>query len=228
MGTVEQQPATYDQLYMSGGYDAIYHLPYWRSQYYPLFKSILSQLKRLNASSVLDVGCGNGAFGHMCLDKARFDYRGFDFSPVAISMAIQCTSRPDLFKVGDATKPSSYGDSFDAVVCSEVLEHLTNDLDVVGAWPRGTKCVCSVPNFDSRYHERYFKSCEDVRLRYGEVIDIDRVLEVPVPALSDLAIRQVLKSIRRSFPNPRKMLASIGFSRLVSTRKWFVFTGAKR
>jgi predicted TPR repeat methyltransferase len=87
MTDVEQSPETYNEMYREGGYAGIFNLPYKASPYYPLFKYVLKELRRSNVQSVLEVGCGAGAFAHLLHEKTDIKYRGFDFSDVAVEQA---------------------------------------------------------------------------------------------------------------------------------------------
>ena len=115
---------TYDNLFKDGGYGGGFDLPYRHSCYYPLFKRILSGIVKQRAHKVLEVGCGTGAFAHMLLAKSTLEYRGFDFSKVAVEKAGARTGKPELFYVADATVAESYIGSYDTIVCTEVLEHV--------------------------------------------------------------------------------------------------------
>ena len=201
---ISENPDTYDKLFASGGYKNIYSLPYWRSPYYLLFRPILKELSSRNVKSVLEVGCGNGALAHMILEKTKIQYKGFDFSPLAVRGAIDRTGYPEAFYVADATEPSSYTKDYDCIICVEVLEHIETDIEVMRYWRKGCKCICSVPNFDSRTHVRYFQNEEQIRERYGqllEITDIIRIKSSPVPKLSwQTYLRQMAKSIYRLRP----------------------------
>lgn len=98
----------YDAIYDQGGSGGIYHLPYDRSGYFPLFKQVLRTLNQRGSRGVLEVGCGNGAFAHMFIDRAPgLVYEGFDFSPVAVQHAVARTGKPKRFFVGDAREAAT-------------------------------------------------------------------------------------------------------------------------
>jgi SAM-dependent methyltransferase len=227
MDRPSQIPATYDAMYRTGGHDGVYELPYRHSRYYPLFRQVLAELQRRQARSVLEVGCGVGAFASMLFDKRDIDYWGFDFSPVAVAKAIERTRRSDAFAVGDATDPGSYSRAYSTIVCTEVLEHIEADRRAVETWAPGTYCICSVPNFDSSTHVRYFVSEAQVRERYGDLIDIRSIRRINLPALTDLSWQSYARAIRWNRYRPRRLLDILGWSRF-EEGGWFLFSGTRR
>ncbi len=85
----------------------------------------MDMLKNMNPQSILDIGCGEGFLTqivHGILPEVPIV--GIDLSEDAIKAARQRC--PDLkFQVGDIGKVPFETDSFDLVICSEVLEHVT-------------------------------------------------------------------------------------------------------
>ena len=92
-----------------------------------LRRIIKSMIRPLNFTSVLDVGCGQGSF----LQELQAEFpdiipHGIDISSTAINLA--CRRVPDgHFRVLDVTD-ASLDHQCDLVVCSEVLEHIPDDL----------------------------------------------------------------------------------------------------
>ncbi|MEP6711834.1 MAG: methyltransferase domain-containing protein [Ferruginibacter sp.] len=75
-------------------------------------------------SVVLDVGCGNGVISRS-LGQNGYNVLGIDVSEKAIEKAISLNSLPNVsFKVLSAEQLVTEGKKYDAVICSEVLEHL--------------------------------------------------------------------------------------------------------
>jgi 2-polyprenyl-3-methyl-5-hydroxy-6-metoxy-1,4-benzoquinol methylase len=173
----------------------------------------------------LEVGCGSGSFAHLLFDKTHLGYVGFDFSEKAVEKARLRTNRPDVFLLGDATHPESYQKGYDAVVCLEVLEHIEMDHQVIDNWRPGCPCVCSVPNFDDATHVRYFMSEDEIRNRYGGLIDIRRIKRVPRPLLRGRSIREYLRQLRWSRGEPKRFLAHLGYRTFENLAGWFVFSG---
>ena len=88
------------------------------------------------AGSVLEVGCGSGVLMHH-IKKTYPDKRvaGVDLSPIGIEMARKraLTDHLDIeYLIADVeARPPFPKNSFDLVVCHEVLEHLTNPLAAI-------------------------------------------------------------------------------------------------
>lgn len=224
----EYESKQYDRIYADGGAQKIYALPYRHSGYYPLFREVTRALDQRGAKAVLEVGCGTGGLAHLLADEGRIRYRGFDFSPVAVDQAQKRVGKPDLFFVGDARKAESYAWEFDTIVCTEVLEHIDADTEVVGSWAIGTSCVCSVPNFDADNHVRFFRTEGEVRQRYGGLIDIQSVVRVKKPYLGDLSLGSYARALRWNRYRPSRLAAILGFSSFDEAGGWFVFSGTRK
>jgi cyclopropane fatty-acyl-phospholipid synthase-like methyltransferase len=227
-GKTEQSSETYDAMYDSGGYQGVYDLPARRSGYLPLFKAVLAELRKLGARRVLEVGCGAGQFAELIARESGISYRGFDFSPLGISKAQDRIGKSEMFWVGDARSSDSYKWDYDAIVCTEVLEHVPEDLDVVAQWKSGVPCVCSVPNFDAASHERFFRNESDVSKRYGELITVERIRRIKKPYLTDLAPMNYFNQLRWNLTRPKRMLSILGWENFDSLGGWFLFVGRKR
>jgi len=73
---------------------------------------------------VLDVGCGNGIISRS-LGEYDFNVLGIDISEKAIEKAKQLNKLPNVkFDVLSAEQLVAEGKKYNAVICSEVLEHL--------------------------------------------------------------------------------------------------------
>jgi len=224
----KQESSTYDEAFASGGYEGVYDLPYYHSLYYPLYKGVLKAVQKKSVSNILEVGTGTGAFAKFIFDKSGIKYKGFDFSPVAIEKAQQLLGDEKKFYVADATSKDSYPENYEAIVCTEVLEHLEGDLDVIKSWKSGTICFCSVPNYDSEYHERYFTNCEEVKARYSEQIDIDYIVTIKKPVLTNLSFSNRLKQLRWNRYKPSNFVKLLGLVNFEQDGGWFLFVGTKK
>src|SRR5438270_12497037 len=104
-------------------------------------ESVLTQIRAHNSRSLLEVGCGNGFLAELILQRLDVLYRGFDFSLAAVENAGSRTRKPQAFTRADALNPKSYEGDYDTIICTEVLEHIQCDLDVIRLWRYGTWCV---------------------------------------------------------------------------------------
>ena len=87
---------------------------------------IKEQLRRYvpPQGSVLDVGCGNGIMSE-AIGRCGYQVLGIDISEKAINKAKTRNTKSNVqFRVVSAEDLVADGSTYDAVVCSEVLEHL--------------------------------------------------------------------------------------------------------
>ncbi len=140
------------------------------SKYLPLWEVIVRELRMLNARKVLDIGCGSGYLGTM-MKTSGIDYVGFDFSREAVKF---CQNKNLNVFLGNAEdldviiNSDKYTNDWDSFVCTEVLEHIEDDISVVKQLPLYKPIFISVPDFGHKSHVRHFKSEKDVEKRYGE------------------------------------------------------------
>jgi len=70
--------------------------------------------------------------------------------------------------VADALKTDLYTThQYDSVICSEFLEHVEDDIEVLKKIRSGARFYGSVPNFPFESHVRHFNNKADVEDRYG-------------------------------------------------------------
>jgi SAM-dependent methyltransferase len=116
------------------------------------------ELKRHNIKDILDLGCGVGD-DIFCLNSkygVEYDltFSGVDKNAEKIEF---CEARKNFrgdenvrFYVGDVAKLGSKDSSYDLVICSEVIEHLTRPLDAIKEIKRVLKnsgvAIVSTPN----------------------------------------------------------------------------------
>jgi SAM-dependent methyltransferase len=165
-----QAPAEwYDAVYATSD---VYAADYRDSPYLPVWRSIASRLPP--GGAVLEVGCGSGQLAQMLSEMGLLDdYVGFDFSAVAVESARE--RMPSLrFEVDDALSTdllTSVG--YDTVICTEVLEHIKRDRELLRRIPSGKRVLATVPDFASETHVRWFADEAAVKRRYdGQLSDL--------------------------------------------------------
>jgi 2-polyprenyl-3-methyl-5-hydroxy-6-metoxy-1,4-benzoquinol methylase len=144
-----------------------YQAPYQHSPYYFLWTVIVDRLRRGGAKEILEIGCGTGQLAAFLLDQGIETYVGMDFSSKAIEYAREAAPE-GRFVIDDARTSTIYSDEqYDVLICTEVLEHIADDLSVVRSFRPETRCLFSVPSYNSEGHVRFFNDAEAVRQRYG-------------------------------------------------------------
>lgn len=213
----------YDDLYLTD--DRTYERPR-SSRYYPLYRKVSDLVVQAGVRSVLEVGCGSGVLASMLIE-AGIVYSGFDFNRIAVQKARALNSEGTFF-VADAADHTTYARAYESIVCCEVLEHIEADLEVMSLWKRGTKFICSVPNFDYESHVRYFHSESEIRQRYRDLLDIDRIERVTSSARAGTAWPEYLRRLRWARNQPTRMLGMLGLNTFSWYGGWFVFAGRRR
>lgn len=217
----------YDDMYDAGGYDGVYDLPTKKSFYYPLYLAVTKEIEALPRLPILEVGAGTGGLAELLL-KAGLPYSGFDFSSKAIKKARIRVGSDDCLFVRDAYDRDSYNEKYGIIICTEVLEHIENDIAVIKNWRIGSHCVCSVPNFDSKSHVRFFRDTRQVAERYSSVINITNVQKIKKPSLADISIMNYVRHLIWYRYRPDKLMHTLGFSTFSSAGGWFLFTGIRK
>ena len=99
---------------------------------------------------ILDVGCGNGVITRH-LGRLGFNVLGIDVSDKTIEKARTIEPMPNVqFMQKSAEELVASGEKYDAVICSEVLEHLNNPGALLKVLYQtladGGKLIVTVPN----------------------------------------------------------------------------------
>jgi len=176
--SVEQPAAFYDDAYANVDE---YKLDYPDSRYYFVWTVIVDRVRRLGAKRVLEIGCGPGQLARFLMDQGVESYVGLDFSATALDLARQ-NAPGATFVLDDARTSDVYRkQSYDLLICTEVLEHIQADLEVLSNFPRGVPCICSVPSFPYRSHVRHFRNCAEVASRYQPLLDKFTVYALSMP-----------------------------------------------
>lgn len=112
------------------------------------YRTLFSTIRDLNIKTILDVGCGEG-FTLARFKKKQIGKRleGIDYALEAITLGKKMY--PTLIlRQGDIYTLPYNDNSFDLVICSEVLEHLEKPQKALKEIKRVSKkyCLLSVPN----------------------------------------------------------------------------------
>ncbi len=112
------------------------------------YQELLQSVKHLKLKTILDAGCGEGFTLAKLQEKGiGRDLEGIDYSLEAINVGKK--EHPSLLlKQGNIYKLDYKNNSFDLVICSEVLEHLENPQKALKEIIRVSKkyILLSVPN----------------------------------------------------------------------------------
>lgn len=109
--------------------------------------------KVMNSGLILDAGCGGGSLS-IRLAKAGFRVEAIDECSRFVEISqekVNTSGMRDFIHVdkGDVKETRFLDETFDGVVCGEVLEHVEDDLSVIKEFNRGLKmggvCVITVP-----------------------------------------------------------------------------------
>ena len=98
--------------------------------------------------SILDAGCGEGFIDHLIFENfPKVRITGLEYTSEAIAVARKMNPFVEYIQ-GDVCNMKLMSDSFDLVICTEVLEHLSNPHMALHELERVSKdkILISVPN----------------------------------------------------------------------------------
>ena len=130
--------------------------------------ALADMLRQTGPQSVLDAGCGEGfVTNYLAQQQPDLKLTGMDLSQAAIDYAEAHFGDAATFRTGSIYKLPFSDNSFDTVVCSEVLEHLDDPDSAVTELKRVARqyVVITVPR------EPYFKWLNDIGRLIGTTPD---------------------------------------------------------
>ena len=163
------------------------------------FGALVAEARALHPASILDAGCGEG----FTLERFRLadigaHLEGVDLSPEAIDLGRALHPRLVL-KQGSVYQLPYADNTFDLVVCTEVLEHLERPADALAELSRVAKrySIITVP------HEPFFQMANLLRgknvSRWGN--DIEHIQHWSSRGIAEMVGRTChIKTVRNPFP----------------------------
>lgn len=164
------------------------------------YEDLILAIKPLNIKTVLDAGCGEGfTLTRLSVNKIGKKLEGVDFSEDSILIGKKIHPHITL-NIGDIYKLPYKNDSFDLVISTEVLEHLSKPEEAFREILRVSKkyCLLSVPN------EPFFRIVNFLRgkniTRLGD--DIDHINHWSSKSFQEFIKREKIKILKKKTPFP--------------------------
>lgn len=177
----------YDEVYKSGGYDKMYFKHYSKTQYAGGWEKAIEIIKQINDPRVIEIGCGPGQFANLLFDNGITNYKGIDFSSEAINLAkITNEKYNELFCLDNAYTSKIYYEDYNIAILFEVLEHVSNDIDLIKKIRKNTDILFSVPNFYSESHIRWFNNEKEIINRYKDLLNIKQIITFNISTINKL------------------------------------------
>lgn len=154
---------------------ALAMLPLEESPWLPMYEALAAMIEP--HEEVVDLGCGTGRFIELLRRRGHYaQITGVDWSAAALEEAFEYVEARGIamprFHREDLREwePDADHAGNTVYVCSEVLEHLEDDLGLVQRIPPGHRLLLTVPNFSSESHLRIFPRVGDVWERYAGLL----------------------------------------------------------
>lgn len=175
----EYGAAWYDEVMVEEGSPAM--VPLEDSPWLELYQELAKLIDPWEP--IVDLGCGTGRFLQLLYEQGHYGpITGVDWSQAALKEAArvavpihEAAPLPTWINANlydwqpDLNAPPST-----VYVCSEVLEHVEDDIAIVSKIPPGYRLLISVPNFHDQAHVRVFRKAPDLWQRYDQMLDIRR------------------------------------------------------
>jgi len=168
----EKSAEWYDQTFEDSP-EWSYH--YSISEYYFLWAVIADRITRAEIGSVMEVGCGSGQLAALLRDKGLRRYCGLDFSAMRVARAREVCPEFEFVEANAFTTDLLDTFPYDAVVSTEFLEHVEEDIEIIRRIRPGRRLLGTVPNFPYVSHVRHFQDIAGVTARYAEYFSEFRV-----------------------------------------------------
>ena len=174
----QQQSASYYNKAFAENDD--WQLHYTQSPYYFLWTVIVDRLRRLENPRLLEIACGPGQLASAVNDaNVASSYVGFDFSETAVGFARKRCPELD-FRIEDALETNLFAElEYSAVISTEFLEHIEEDLGVLSRLRQDTYFLGTVPSFPYVSHVRHFDSIAQVTERYAPLFRDFNAVSIP-------------------------------------------------
>jgi len=184
----------YNEVFLEGGSELNYKKHWKETPWNAVWQYIVDYLKKEGKTKILDLGCGPGQAAGCLYEGGIKFYTGIDFSEVAINIAKQNfiknykESKNYKFICKDLLKYDFNQEQYDAVISTEFLEHIKEDIFVLNKIRKNTLTIITLPNCDSEGHVRYFpqKNEDDAKIeiknRYSKHFNILKIDTYNYPA----------------------------------------------
>lgn len=173
----------YDNVFLSGGTNQVY---FKRAEdikeYYLSWETAYNFIIENKIYKVVDLGCGPGHFPSLFKETDDINYDGYDFSEVAINQAKKLlgnTNKKINFHLKDL-KEITFNEDQTFYVSFEFFEHISFDVEILNKLKTGDQIIFSVPSYDSKGHVRHFSNDTEIEYRYGNILNLNKLLEISV------------------------------------------------
>ncbi|MBI4147827.1 class I SAM-dependent methyltransferase [Candidatus Woesearchaeota archaeon] len=144
-------------------------------------KHVVGNMRVPRASSVLDVGCGQGYFLHMLLQQGVRKLHGIDLSPAMIARARQTLGRHAVLKTASVHRIPFRDSTFDFVASTEAFHHFPSPKKSLRDMARvlkkgGALCIADI-NFYSGIIHWLFKKLEPGHVKIYSAQEFRKLFE---------------------------------------------------